>query len=359
MITANWDYRPSEYHSFSLNNTFTSFNRKGNDELNPNNKIYEQPQKTNKNIVGLGYQYTQNDWNISVFGKSYYQTNSHNLAYNPTGNYGDIAYRKYINTFEHFGYGMAYAHFLTQNFQLKGSFEKSYRLPENDELFGDMINLLGNVSLKPESSYNANLGFTYWLNWKNKNKMQFYVNSFYRNAHDFIYARLNTNQIMQTMDNLGKILSKGVETELSYQYKKRLSLGANITYQDLRNNVAYDENGGKNVVYKDRMPNIPYLYGNIDASYSFPSLFDKKDLSLSLGYNLLYVHSFYLYWPSLGRDKLGIPQQIAHDLNLTFNYKKWSATFECRNIFNHTLYDNFSLQKPGRSFTGKLVLKVF
>lgn len=358
-ITANWDYRPSEHHSFSLNNTFTSFNRTGNDELNPDNKIYEQPQKTNKNIVGLGYQYTQDNWNISAFGKSYYQINSHNLAYNPTGNYGDIAYRKYVNTFEYLGYGAAYAHFLSQNFQLKSSFEKSYRLPENDELFGDMINLLGNVSLKPESSYNANLGFTYWLNWKKNNQMQFYVNSFYRNALDFIYARLNTNQVMQTMDNLGKILSKGLEAEVSYRYKKQLSLGANITYQDLRNNVEYEENGGKNVVYQDRIPNIPYLYGNIDASYSFSSLFDKKDLSLSLGYNLLYVHDFYLYWPSLGRDKLGIPQQIVHDLNLTLNYKKWSATFECRNIFNHTLYDNFSLQKPGRSFTGKLALKVF
>lgn len=351
LVTANWDYKPNSYHTFSLNNTFTTFSRVGFDELNPNNQIYEKPQKTNKNIVGLGYQHSQENWNLSVFGKSYYQRNSHNLAYNPSGRYGDVAYMLYNNTFKYFGYGIAYTHFLHKNLQLKTSFEKSYRLPENDELFGDMINLQGNVSLKPESSHNVNLGASYWLNWANKNQMVFHINGFYRNAKDFIYARLNTNQIMQTMDNLGKTIGKGIEAEISYKYGNNLSAGANITYQDLRDNEREDLYGRPSIVYRDRIPNIPYLYGNADASYTF---YRQKDLTISAGYNLLYVHKFYLYWPSLGSVKLQVPEQIAHDINLTATYKKWQFTLECRNILDKAVYDNFSLQKPGRSFTGKI-----
>ena len=159
------------------------------------------------------------------------------------------------------------------------------------------------------------------------------------------------------MDNLGSVTNLGFETEVRYSYLDKLAIGGNLTYQNLRNDVQYVD-GQESVVYRDRIPNMPYLYGNADASYNFNNLWGKNH-SLSINYNLLYVHAFYLYWPSLGNDsdKLGIPRQLSHDIRLTYRLgrsNRLQFTLEARNITDNNLYDNFSLQKPGRSFTGEV-----
>lgn len=352
---AAFDYTIAEKHRISLGNTLNTFNREGEDELNPNNDTYQQPRKTLKNILGLSYAYETENWNASAFTKQYFQQNKFSQSYNPTGDYGDVAYRDQINIYNFFGYGLAVSHFFNENFQIKASFEKSYRLPDSEELYGDVINLQGNIDLKPEHSYNYNLGASYWLTLLNEHQLNFNLNGFYRDASDFIRPRLNNNQTMQVMDNLGSVTNLGLEAEVRYQNARHFNAGVNLTYQDLRNNTKYEEGQTtESIVYRDRIPNMPYLYGNADASYTFENVWGKGNL-LSIGYNMLYVHAFYLYWPSLGSDKLDIPEQISHDLNATYTYnEKLQFTLECRNIFDAELYDNFSLQKPGRSFTGKI-----
>ncbi|WP_456867438.1 TonB-dependent receptor [Galbibacter sp. BG1] len=352
---AAFDYTIAEKHRISLGNTLNTFNREGEDELNPNNDTYQQPRKTLKNILGLSYAYETENWNASAFTKQYFQQNKFSQSYNPTGDYGDVAYRDQINIYNFFGYGLAVSHFFNENFQMKASFEKSYRLPDSEELYGDVINLQGNIDLKPEHSYNYNLGASYWLALHNEHQINFNLNGFYRDASDFIRPRLNNNQTMQVMDNLGSVTNLGVEAEVRYQSARHFNAGVNLTYQDLRNNTKYEEGQTtESIVYRDRIPNMPYLYGNADASYTFENVGGKGNL-LSIGYNMLYVHAFYLYWPSLGSDKLDIPEQLSHDLNATYTYnEKLQFTLECRNIFDAELYDNFSLQKPGRSITGKI-----
>ena len=128
----------------------------------------------------------------------------------------------------------------------------------------------------------------------------------------------------------------------------------NFTYENLRNNTKYVE-GTESLVYRDRIPNMPYFYGNGNLTYNFSNIMNTGN-QLSLGYNLLYVHAFYRYWPSLGNgdSKYGIPEQWSHDLTATYMMDHFSFTLEIRNILDKNLYDNFSLQKPGRSFTGKI-----
>lgn len=352
---AAFDYTIAKKHRISLGSTLNTFNREGEDELNPNNDTYQQPRKTLKNILGLSYGYETENWNASAFTKQYFQQNKFTQSYNPTGDYGDVAYRDQINIYNFLGYGFAVSHFFNENFQMKASFEKSYRLPDSEELYGDVINLQGNVDLKPEHSYNYNLGASYWLALHNEHQLNFNLNGFYRDASNFIRPRLNNNQTMQVMDNLGSVTNLGVEAEIRYQSARRFSAGVNVTYQDLRNNTKYEEGQTtESIVYRDRIPNMPYFYGNADASYTFENVWGDGNL-LSLGYNMLYVHAFYLYWPSLGSDKLDIPEQISHDINATYTYnQKLQFTLECRNILDAELYDNFSLQKPGRSITGKI-----
>ena len=358
--TASLSYNLNEKYKITFNNTLNTFDRVGHNELNPDNEIYEHPKKTMKNVMGLGYDFKSSNWNTSVFIKKYYQRNEFAEAYNPSGNYGDVAYRNRAHKFNHTGYGFAATYFVNDNIQLKTSYEKSYRLPEANELFGDVVNLEGNLSLRPESSNNYNLGASFWFRSDNKHSFNFNTNGFYRNAKDFIRQSLNKNQSKQIMDNLVSVRNLGVEAEVRYSFNSKFSLGANATYQNLRNNTKYEEGQTEvSVVYKDRIPNEPYLFGSADASYSFFNLWNKED-RLNIAYNLLYVHDFYLYWPSLGSDKLGVPEQIAHDISATYSFnKKLQFTLECRNLLNDNLYDNFSLQKPGRSFTGKIKYTIF
>jgi outer membrane receptor protein involved in Fe transport len=356
---ANVTYEINDWHKIALSNVYTTFNRERENLLSEESQIYSQPQKTTKNIAGIGYTFEQENWSITTFLKNYNQVNVFEEAYRPEGSeYGTVAYRPRQNTFNNFGYGGAATYFLTDNLQLKTSFEKSFRLPEPNELFGDGGVLLeGNSSLRPETSYNYNFGVGYLFRIQKYHQVNLSTNGFYRDAKDFIRPRLNQNQVFQVMDNLADVTNLGIETEARYSFKDKWSAGANLTFQNLRNNTRYE--GGQtqeSILYRDRIPNIPYLYGNADASYTLESPFNSKN-NISFGYNLLYVHSFYLYWPSLGSTKLEVPKQIAHDLSMTYSFGKYNNfqfTLEARNLADANLYDNFSLQKPGRNFTGKI-----
>jgi hypothetical protein len=48
IATANATYSLNERHSFMLNNTFNTFDRKESDELVPESLVYKQPKKSQK-----------------------------------------------------------------------------------------------------------------------------------------------------------------------------------------------------------------------------------------------------------------------------------------------------------------------
>ncbi len=357
VLTANLSYKINAKQTLSLSDVANTFDRKGSDRLDKEDEIYQQPKKTFKNILGLGYRYQDKKWSTSLFVKHYTQVNTYAQSYNPSGEYGDIAFRNRKSTFSKIGYGITGTYFFTGNFQIKASYEKSYRLPSANELFGNLVTLEGNIALAPETSNNYNLGASYATPYKKDHRVEVSLNTFYRDADDFIRPRLNNNQTMQVMDNLFSVTNLGVAAEAGYSYKDAFSIGASITYQELRNNTKYVAGQTtESIVYRDRIPNMPYLFGNMDATYGFASPINKSD-DVRIGYNMIYVHSFFLFWPSLGNKKFDVPYQISHNINITYTLGKkdnMQLTFSCRNITDNKLYDNFSLQKPGRSFSGKV-----
>lgn len=357
LVTANVSYQISEKQSISVNNVINTFNRQGFDELNPTNQNYEQPRVNTKNVLGVGYKYDYNDrWNTSLFVKHFSQHNKYGITYNPSGNYGDVAYMTQKNRFNQLGYGLATSYFLQKNVQLKASYEKSYRLPETDELYGDLLNLEGNINLKPETSYNYNLGVSYLTNLTKRHRFSLAVNALYRDARGFIRPRLNNNQTKQVMDNLADVTNLGFDGEIRYSYKRLVTAGMNLTYQNLRNNTRFEDGiTGESPLYRDRIPNMPFLFGNADASLFLRNVGGVGN-TLTFGYNLLYVHAYYLYWPSLGQNKLDIPEQLAHDANIVYALAngKYNIGLECKNLLDNRLYDNFSLQKPSRGFYLKI-----
>src|SRR5690606_15098723 len=128
-----------------------------------------------------------------------------------------------------------------------------------------------------------------------------------------------------------------------------------LTYQQPRD---WNEFTGvdRNLTYRDLIPNTPYFMSNAGASYTVPD-FLQEQAALTLFWETQYVHQFYLHWPSLGsQNKSDIPAQLVHSPGATYSMQsgKYNMSIGSQNIFNEQVYDNYLLQKPGRSFYVKL-----
>ncbi len=354
LATAMISYRLSEHHAVAVNNVFSTFDRKSDNLLFPDRNALNVPKKMDKNVLGFGYSYdVDNKWSLNLFGKY-------------------ILLKSVVNSFSQknmdhkLGYGTALAYYINPDVQIRGSYELTNRMPEANEIFGNLENEAANPLLKPEKSDNFNLGVIYGFKINEVNRFSITANAIYRYSTDFIYSRLvgGTGQQRDytTSDNRDGVRTTGFDSEIRYSYKSWLSVGATLTYQMLRNMQKHDYNAStrdyypdESLVYLDQMPNIPYLFGNADVSGSFRNVFAKGN-NLTVGYNLLYVNRFWLDWPSFGNpteaDKNAIPLQLSHDLNFVYSVKngRYNISLEARNLADKPVFDNFALQKPGRGF---------
>lgn len=338
LATAMFNYRVGERQTVALSNVFNTFDREGSDRLNP--ATIDPPRKTQKNVMGVSYTYSIEDsLGLSLFGKYITQKNV-------------VSAEQAKATTDKFGYGVVVTYFFTPAIQVKASYELTNRMPEAVEIFGDVENQEGNPNLLPERSNNINAGLSINFAVSDNNKFLVNANAVYRHSDNFIYSRLNNNQSRLIADNREGVRTIGGDAEIRYSYKNWLSAGATLTYQYLQNMQKFEPGySGVSPVYLDQMPNIPYLFGNADVSASLRNVGGRGN-NLNIGYNALYVHEFFLYWPSRGGDKLSIPQQLSHDISIVYSLKngRYNIGLEGKNITNTLMYDNFSLQKPGRGF---------
>lgn len=356
----NASYRIGTSHSFILNHVLTAFKRstRGNSEAQSASSTYDK--KTQKNITGLSYRFSHNDnWNISVFGKYYNQYNNGPRNQSTSGGYDYVLFSESLGKF---GYGIAGTYYFLKNFQAKLSYEKAYRLPTNDELFGDEDLELGSANLKPENSdnYNLNLSFN-----KTFGEHSVYIEGgfLYRDTKDFIHRNTTEKhsggKYFASHENFGQVKTMGLSAEVRYNYSNFISVGGNVTSQNIKDYEKYDKNNSlqESTTYKTRIPNIPYLFSNIDASVYCHNLFKKGNM-LTITYNNLYVHEFPLYPGIHGSSdsKKWVPSQFSHDLGLIYSINKGriNLSIECKNITDERVYDNFRLQKAGRAFYGKV-----
>lgn len=354
--TANIGYRINDKHSIAVNDVITGFERKNETNISAEaGTTTDNMRRMNqKNVLGASYRYRHNqNWNFNLFGKNYYQKVIGPVSDGSTSN---PVYTERTESFTTTGYGVAATYFIKDS-QIKASLEKAYRLPTDNELFGDEVLETGNATLKAENSLNYNLGYT--LNKTLKNgAVYFDINTFYRDTRDFIRQVVEQRYGTSGYTNHGKVRNIGADVEVRYYHKDKFMVGTTVTYQDIRNMERYVSatNRAESITYKNRMPNLPYFFGNAEASYFVHNL-GKKGNVLSANYSLNYVGKFYLNFENLGNSatKNTLPDQISHDFNLLYAVAngKYNISFEARNLTNEFLYDNFSLQKPGRSFNLK------
>lgn len=363
----NWNgtltvsYRLNSIHQFTFNHVLSSSLRNNTSLLGSGDDAVANaiPKSSVKNISGLSYRIMPGErWNLSAFGKYYNQLNSGPVA--TTVNAED--YNKVNNRVSAFGYGAAGTYFILSSLQVKLSYEKAYRLPTNEEMFGDEDMEQGKVTLRPENSHNINFSMSYNRRF-GKHSVYAEGGIVYRNTRDYIQRKivsLSGGLSGATYENHGKVLTKGYNLSVRYGFGGWISVGGIFTQMDVRDNVKTigSETLQENPTYGARMPNLPYRFANSDISFHWRNLFGKGNV-LTVTYDNLYMHGFPLYSEKLGdssNNDFIVPTQFSHNLSLSYSISggKYNLSFECRNFTNEKLYDNFSLQKAGRAFYGKV-----
>ncbi len=356
-FTAN--YRIGTVHNFTLNHVTSAFKRTTRSHVEGTSSItdFDIPKLTRKNITGLSYRLMPSEhWNMSVFGKYYNQYNEGPVSQSSDGVGNYINYSRHTNSL---GYGAAGTYFILDGLQAKLSYEKAYRLPTTDELFGDEDLEAGKTDLKPEKSDNLNFNLSYTRQF---GKHGLYVEGslIYRDTKDYIKRGLSSISGMSYgyYENHGRVKTKGFNVTLRYSYARWFSVGGTFNNLNARDAERYLAEGTsqESYSYGQRLPNQPYTFANFDANFTWHDLFGKGNV-LTVGYDGFYQHEFPLYWEGLGNPatKSYVPEQLSHNLTIGYSLKngRYNISLECRNFTDEKLYDNFSLQKAGRAFYGK------
>jgi outer membrane receptor protein involved in Fe transport len=356
--TFNAVYRINDRQLLMLNNVLTSFDRNTRATAADASLVATDtmPKVSRKNVAGASYKYSHdNRWNVSVFGKHYLQ-----YSKGPKSTNDGRGYLLAEESFTATGYGIAGTVFFLKDMQVKLSYEKAYRLPTDSELFGDEDLEHGSAGLKAENSDNYNLNLS--LNKAINRKHFIYADAGFilRNTKDYIRRVTDaiSGKYFATHINHGYVRNTSFNGELRYSYARIASAGVNVTYQNIRDNEKQTMGtSARSTTHRARIPNIPYFFANGDMEITKRD-FLRKTNHLSFGYAANYVHEFPLYSEANGQSdtKKRVPSQFSHDVNLTYTLAggRYNAALECRNLTDARLYDNFSLQKPGKAFYIKI-----
>lgn len=351
----------NHHHKILFNHIYNRIDREDSDALKSVlENIFQGTRDLYKNIYAMTYEMSafQERFKASVFGKHYRQkTTSTDPEIVEDSNGSDVVVDEVVSSKNNFeGYGFATSYAITPDFTLLTSAEKAIRLPNETEVFGnDGDNVVANSSIRPEISDNYNLGFRFGEFKINKHAFTISTNMFIRNIKDRIglpiETSLNVDDELIVYVNQGNAKSKGIDAQLNYTYKNNFRFNFNISRFDLTTTTASGT--------EFEIPNTPFLTMNSGLSYSLKNVIQKES-HLNLFYSIYFTDDF-SYLTSQGANTVGddffeVPEQFVQDLGLSYVFpnKKLVVSLDVKNIFNRPVYDNLSVQKPGRAFYFKL-----
>lgn len=356
------NYTINTTNSVSFNLVYSDQVRKGSDPYGPvyyfsGRDILSVPATYKKVVIALG-------WESKCFKErltNNFILKNYNFETNGTDG-GRSSYKEETvkNKGTNFGFAEALKYKINQKSFLRAGVENAYRLPEQGEIYGDGQFLLSNFNLKPEKSLNANIGYRYDAT----NKHYFETNIFYRRTENLIIL-VPVFMPFSQYNNISKVRGYGVELDGGYHFSNWLNVSANLTYQNLRLFGITDP--AEIFLNEARLRNTPFLFGNISLNFNKNEVF-KQDDTFKAYYNYSYTHNYYLAnvpkssepsnifeKPKIDTD-LVIPSQNLHSAGVVYSLNKEKINFglEVRNIFDEKLFDNFKVQKAGRSFYLKI-----
>jgi outer membrane receptor protein involved in Fe transport len=355
-IRSGISYKINKQHKVLLNHFYSGLDREDSDEILPLlENTFKQTSDLHKNIYSLSYELNafRKKLKVNVFGKHYQQkvlNTSPEFNENAT-EVIDIIYKADKN---YNGYGGTISYAITPNIILLASTEKAIRMPNETEVFGDTgENVIANLAIKPEISYNYNLGFRLGSFTIKKHEITVSSSLFSRNIKDLIGfpSTDDDDELVQYENFNNQTTSKGIDGQLNYTYNNNFKFNFNISKLTLKT-----ENSFGMVV---DIPNTPLFTMNGSIRYSINNFMQKKS-HLNLFYNAYFTDEFssimQRFENNAGLEKYIIPTQFLQDIgcSYTFPKEKFVLSFDVKNIFNERAFDNRSVQKPGRAFYLKL-----
>ncbi len=350
IFNAALDYEFLQHHSIAFS---YMINRRGNKQEDRANKLFEPTNDViTKHILSLSYSHSFFEERLQnmVFVKDYINATSIRQNESPSITGADKVEPN--ATKNYWGAGVGSRFTLKPVISFKGSYEHSVRLPLSRELLGNGTTVLANLTLNPEESNNYNLGiFGTWYATAD-NVFTYEANGFIRHVLNYIRANISEREGMMQYENEPAIDVKGLDAEISYQWKDKLNIKMNGSWNDARNLRKYKTDGNPSATYKNRVPNRPWLYANAEASYTFRNLSKLQDkLRLEVTYE--WINWYFLNWEAYGAisSKAKIPTQNITSLSAAYSWRndRYNLSLECSNIFDTLTYDNYMLQKPGRA----------
>lgn len=357
----NLSFRLAENHSLELNNVFTSASRDGLDPLGARFSgtdidVLSIKSSYRKLVTALGISsdFLDKKLNHVLMGKFFNYSASGVEAYEARPVFSNEVKNVSGNSW---GIADAIKYEINNRSLVRFSVEYANRLPDQNELFGDAIFVVPNFDLKPERSLNFNLGYRY----NKASAYTFEANTFYRRTKNLILL-VPIQQPYAHFENQENVKGYGVELDGNVYLTKNLIVNANATFQDLRLFDVSTADGGleKN---NARLRNTPYFFANAGLNYNLNKF-------KAYGY-YSFVREYYLEtipkrlesggFLGLGSSAninslLLIPNQhlVTVGANYAFLANQLSLGVEAKNLLDNNLYDNYRVQKAGRSFHLKL-----
>ena len=354
---ADLRYRFSDVHMLNLS---YALNRTGNDRWDERDKSFEPANDVlAKHIIGLSYNQSLFDGrlNNTFFVKDY--INHVRIKQTDIPTVTGSREVQGTNTTNYWGGGAGIRFQLAEPLSAKVSYEHSVRLPLSRELLGNGSTIYANVALEPEKSENYNAGLFGTLK-NDVHTFSYEVNGFLRKVDNFIQPQVSEKEGMMQYVNVPAVHIKGVEGELRYDCMQRLQVVGNVTWQDARDRQRFKSDGKESVTYNNHVPNRPWFFASAEVRYDLGHLVSHlipQTTHFYLGLDYQWVHWFYLSWEGYGAldTKARIPEKNIFGAQATYSWcrNRYSLSVNCDNLFDHTVYDNYKLQKPGRTLFAK------
>jgi outer membrane receptor protein involved in Fe transport len=367
-MRSNLGYTLFPGHRISINHKLETTDRDDKDLLNPEKSEMATVSSVVSNIVAMNYeaQFLNDKLKTNLLGKL---TSIRTLQTRPEivtqggVNVINKVQNKTVNNNQ--GYGATISYNLISKLYIIGSTQNSYVAATESQLYGEPENnILENKGLVPEKNVNYNLGFRHGPLLIGKHKLTLYASGFWRNGFNKISQQAVEDVIIPGREsdadiqvtkfvNISKTQSRGFEGEIIYVYDNKLNALFNFSKFNTLFKQEFDQKGRPHDLYNLQLPNEPFFTMNGSIQYRLNDKFQKKSI-LNLYYNTGYVAPFRTVW--MDSPWFTTPTQFYHDLGASYRFPsgKLVASFDVKNILNAEMYDNFGVQKPGRSISFKL-----
>ncbi|MGV6862064.1 MAG: TonB-dependent receptor plug domain-containing protein [Putridiphycobacter sp.] len=241
---------------------------------------------------------------------------------------------------------LGYLPFKNQTFRVRAHYKDTYRLPTFNDLY---YNTIGNKDLKAETVQSFNFGLTY-----GKKSKQFLIET----TID-IYQNFTTNKIVAvptknlfnwSMQNVGKVLSKGIEGSFLIQNTFRHHFMSFSSSQHFNHSV--DVTNEDLMTYGHQIAYTPVYTSNYVLTYGY-----KKNYFSG---TILWVGERYTLNQNIPSNLIPNFVDISLGYNRTFNLKSNQIYINLQmvNILNQNYEVINSFPMPGRHFRLKLLYQL-